>query len=73
MKVYLTKKNCGKFIVITSKYNEDVKIGNINAKSLYSVMSLKLPNEYDVAILTNDTSKSEAFYKEMEAFNKENK
>ena len=73
MKVYLTKKNCGKFIVITSKYNEDIKIGNINAKSLYSVMSLELPNEYEVTILTNDTSKSEAFYKEIEVFNKENK
>ena len=73
MKVYLTKKNCGKFIVITSKYNEDIKIGDINAKSLYSVMSLELPNEYEVIILSNDTSKTEAFYKEIEIFNKENK
>lgn len=79
MKVYLTKKNCGDFIVITSKYDENItiispiicmetKVGiaEINAKSLYSVMNLELPKEYEVEIYTDDETKRNEFYKELE-------
>ena len=86
MKVYLTKKNCGDFIVITSKYDENITIispiicidtmvgiAEINAKSLFSVMNLNLPNEYEVYIDTANKNKSDKFYKELEKFKKENK
>lgn len=70
MKVYLTKKNCGNFVVLTSKYTEKVNITvdytTVNAKSLYSVMNLELPKEYEVEIYTDDETKRNEFYKELE-------
>lgn len=70
MKVYLTKKNCGNFVVLTSKYTEKVNLivdyTTINAKSLYSVMNLELPKEYEVEIYTDDETKRNEFYKELE-------
>lgn len=68
MKVNLTKKNCGNFIVITSKYKEDITIEDKNAKSLYSVMNLELPKEYDVIIHTGNQNIINQLEKELEKF-----
>ena len=69
MEIYLTKKNCGKFIKKTLTYNEPILVNNnSNAKSLFTIMSLSLPNIFDVKILTDDIHIHEKFNKDMEEF-----
>ena len=73
MKVSLTKKNCGNFVALTSKYSENVIIvvtsdTSINAKSLFSIMNLELPKEYEVVICTDNELTKTTFYDELKDF-----
>lgn len=69
MKIYLTEKTCMKFIKKTLGYEEPILINKtVNAKSLFSIMSLSLPNNFNVEILSSNLEHINKFEKDMEEF-----
>lgn len=68
MKINLTKDNIKIFMVTVLKYEEKILLNNvINAKSLYSVMSL-VPNIFKIEIITDDKNIIDKFNKDMDNF-----
>lgn len=69
MKVKLTKENIDDFLLKTLSYDEAIYLNDkYNAKSLFSLMNLNLPQEFNVEIKASFDYVKTKFERDMEEF-----